>query len=234
MMARRRIWALVVAALFAPAGLGAQNTGRFPIAPDQPGRQVREKQQMQALDVEEGDVAFSLSVGIAGYPWVTADRFIDNHARDLTGQDGPVEDKSRYRGSRVHCSGLITVDADFQIYDWLMLTLQLGFDRLWAQRYNAGSTIFGNAFHVMPTAKFTYFRAPYVVLYSGFGVGAGIYQNFHENTSAYSGFGDNNFAPEVQAVPIAARFHVGPVFGFAELGVGTLYMGGRIGFGYTF
>ena len=76
---------------------------------------------------------------------------------------------------------------------------------------------------VMPQARFSWVRKEIVKLYSSVGVGV--------RAGEFDGRDDALIA--AQLVPIGINVG-GRVFGFAELGFGTLYVGGMFGVGYRF
>lgn len=140
-------------------------------------------------------------------------------------------------------SGAIGVGFDYAVCPWLSLSADLAVTSFWRDRYDAVSNAVlrkerGFAFYMLPRAKFMYMNRRKVRLYGSFGVGAVLYDGFDKLTYSYedgSGvhFVDNSFRACAQLTPIGVEFGR-KLFGFAELGTGSLYIGMQAGIGYKF
>lgn len=87
----------------------------------------------------------------------------------------------------------------------------------------------GNCLAFIPRWRFDYIIKPGFRMYSSFGFGYGLYFNYTTDEE----FGYEPIQPEAQLVPLGISFGR-KWFGLVETGIGTQYMGGRIGFGYRF
>lgn len=128
----------------------------------------------------------------------------------------------------LYMTGPISAEFNFILKRWFTLSLGVSYNGIFSNNYdNYDNSIvsrdYGYVITALPQARFTYFNKPVVKLYSAFGVGlsVGSYQS------------ETGIGVAIQAVPIGIM--VGrKVFGFCELGVGSLYMGGMAGIGFRF
>ena len=82
---------------------------------------------------------------------------------------------------------------------------------------------------IIPRWRYDYIIKPGFRMYSSFGMGFGLYVNYHTGEDSY-------YEPvqgEIQLVPLGITFGR-KWFGLVETGFGSQYVGGRIGFGYRF
>lgn len=91
------------------------------------------------------------------------------------------------------------------------------------------SNVNGNSIAVIPRWRYDYIIKPGFRMYSSFGMGFGLYLNYHSEDVDY----DTPLQGEVQLVPLGISFGR-KWFGLVETGFGSQYVGGRIGFGYRF
>ena len=140
--------------------------------------------------------------------------------------------------------GAISIGADYAVCKWFSVSMDFAVTSFWRDRYNgvgggpAGSDD-GTAFYLLPRAKFMYMNRRYVRLYGSLGIGAAFYSGFDKLTYSYTDgrgsvqFEDNSFRPCGQFSPIGVEFG-NKLFGFAEIGIGSLYAGMQAGIGYKF
>ena len=127
------------------------------------------------------------------------------------------------------------VSAEFALYfkRWFSLNLNLGFNHLWNDTY---SVVYEDLrgkdkstfVYFLPEAKFSYFVRRNVSLYSSVGVGLS-YLSYNLSSRNY----EDSLKFDFQLVPIGVSFGH-KFFGFVEAGLGTLYLGGKVGVGYRF
>ena len=91
------------------------------------------------------------------------------------------------------------------------------------------SNVNGNNIAFIPRWRFDYIIKPGFRMYSSFGFGYGFYFNYSTDEEFYY----EQMQAEAQLVPLGISFGK-KWFGLVETGIGTQYMGGRIGFGYRF
>lgn len=159
------------------------------------------------------DVADGINFGFVGrLPYI---RGVSNFYEDFYGP--------------LYTTGNIGAEFDWVLKKWMTVSAGAYFTGFWADRYNGmtGSLMRkenGVAVSLVGTIRFTYLNRRYVQLYSGVSAGAFV---IGANTGEVGGM------IHVQGIPIGVS--VGrKVFGFAEVGIGTMYMGGNIGLGYRF
>ena len=92
-----------------------------------------------------------------------------------------------------------------------------------------------NQIQFTPFVRGIWLNRPKVQLYSQFGFGFSIEceRDKEVDHSGYGGYSDSRTIANVQFTPIGVSFGGDNIFGFAELGVGTLYTV-RAGIGYKF
>ena len=93
----------------------------------------------------------------------------------------------------------------------------------------SSSNVNGNCIAFIPRWRFDYIIKPGFRMYSSVGIGYGLYFNYSTDDEYYY----EPIQPEAQLVPLGISFGR-KWFGLVETGIGTQYMGGRIGFGYRF
>lgn len=178
----------------------------------------------QAQDTETPKYEFRL--GWSGYPNMDYENFTvwPGYAYAYT----PIKDMfSDYDGS-TYMTGNIMAAFDIRMKKWLTFSIGLAADGVWKNTHdvvtgNKVGRVSGCIFTVMPQAKFTWLNRETVRLYSSVGVGV----------TAGEFDGRSDCYPAAQAVLFGIS--VGRrIVGFAELGSGTMYMGGMIGVGYRF
>lgn len=138
--------------------------------------------------------------------------------------------KDMYAGSygKVRITGNVGVEFAWNIKTWLAVTGGLYANVIWATSYDSYSGapdgyLTRTFLSVVPMARFSYLTRRNVRLYSAAGVGFSI--GFTED--------DGGFAPHIQTVPFGAAFG-NKVYGFAQLDLGTLTLGGSFGIGVRF
>lgn len=139
--------------------------------------------------------------------------------------------------------GAIGVGFDYAVCKWFSVSMDLALTSFWRDRFDAVSnTSVGTdkafAFYLLPRAKFMYLNHRTVRLYASFGAGAVFYNGFDKLSYRYedsSGvhFVDHSLRACAQITPIGVEFGR-KLFGFAELGAGSLYVGMQAGIGYKF
>lgn len=129
----------------------------------------------------------------------------------------------------LYTTGNVGAEFDWVLKKWMTVSAGAYFTGFWADRFDGmtGARMRkenGLAVSLVATFRFTYLNRRYVQLYSGVSAGAFV---IGASTGEVSGM------VHIQGIPIGVS--VGrKVFGFAEVGIGTMYMGGNIGLGYRF
>lgn len=204
---------LAVAALLLVLSAGAGNREGRADNPDMPFR-------------------YEVRFGYGGFPAVDYNAFgggVDYLYETIHPCGGVLSSVYRDYNGPAYMTGIFSAEFDFIFKKWFTLSLGTGFNGYWCARYDGvtGDRTFmdrGLYFTFLPQARFTYFTREYFKLYSSIGLGFTVY-----------GFNDRSGSalPAVQVVPIgmtAGR----KVFGFFELGIGTLFMGCNLGVGVRF
>lgn len=179
---------------------------------------------------------FEVRLSYSGYPSVAAYHYSDDcffgcwHDDDYFISDGTLGNIYKDYRTNVYCTGNLSVEFAVIFKKWLTLSAVLSYNHFWADEYEGVSNTFkghsySNIFYALPEVQFTYVHKPCFKLYSGVGLGVGFYDNFEHLDSPVN--------MEAQMIPIGVM--VGrKLFGFAEIGYGTVYCGAKVGIGYRF
>lgn len=125
-------------------------------------------------------------------------------------------------------TGIINAELSWFHKDWFTFSFTTAVSLTWQGYRDAvtdkrtGSDI-GFNLYLVPQARFNWVRREWVKMYSTIGIGA------------VAGINDEEFAvlPAAQLTPVGIE--VGrKLFGFGEIGLGMLHVGGQIGIGYRF
>lgn len=178
---------------------------------------------------QTGNDRFEVRLGVSGFPLMPALEHDLGSAPILGGmfktREVPtLDDLYKDRDGKHYTTGNIGAEFAWNAKRWLAVCASAYVTPFWAEMYDgqtharkgrkSGAGVSG-----MVSVRFNYFNRPYVHLYSA--VGTGFYAD-KERSSL-----------QIQGVPFGVSFG-GRVFGYAELGIGTLFMGGNIGIGYKF
>ena len=186
-----------------------------------------------ALNARPGNEKYpqtEVSASWSFYPRVAAGEFLDGHREAITG--GRFTEKA-VQGNQIHCSGLYTAEVGFKLKSWFTLGIQVSGASFWADSMNSQERIKGTALYLLPTARFTYVRSDLIKMYSGVGFGLGMQNGFSAEQSVYAGIGGADLDAAFQVVPVGIQMGR-DLYGIAELSLGTVNMGLRLGIGYRF
>ena len=140
----------------------------------------------------------------------------------------PISDVFSDYDGPVYMTGNIMAEMNFHIERWFTLSVGLAADGMWKSFYDVHTeektgTSRGASVTILPQARFNWLNRDVVRMYSsvGLGVTAG---RFDDSSGVFRA---------TQLVPVGIT--VGRrLFGFAEIGYGTLFIGGMFGVGYRF
>ena len=177
---------------------------------------------------------YSIRLGFAGLPEITADRFKYGYG-SIGYRDYYYEPYSRIRQiytdytGDLYSTGMFTGEFVWNLGRVFNASANLGLCPFWAKAYDGVTgkrtgTDFGLAITIMPEIKLMYCNTPTVRVYSSLGLGVGFYPGFEKASPLMT---ENQFNP--LGLEVGRKF-----YGFGEIGVGTMYCGGRIGIGYRF
>lgn len=181
-----------------------------------------------ALDVQEESVYFSkrpeIRLGWGGYPFILEKALLFRKG-DVIGPDSnSLNDIYRNNSGAAYSTGAIMLSIDCPIKKWVSIPVVLSGNLCWQKKHDpalkASETEINGDLQLLSGARFRWINKPAVNLYGTVMAGIGVW--------------NAEVIPAVQLVPIGVRFGKGHVFGFAELGVGTMYCGGMAGVGYKF
>lgn len=180
-----------------------------------------------AQEVE--DQKFEVRLGLSGYPELPAvmNKLGMKFGSNVSMSEPETLDELYREPLGPHYSmGSIGAEFSWHAKKWFDLCAGLYVTPFWAEKIDPFAkkgigTKTSATFSMLVMARFNYFSRPRVKLYSS--IGAGV----------LSDASTSRLAMNVQLVPFGVSFG-GRFFGFAELGLGTLYLGGNIGVGYKF
>ena len=152
---------------------------------------------------------YEARAGWGGYP-VTD--FLNSEISAMSPYPSLEDLYADYNGN-VYMTGIISTEFAFHFRKWFSLSLGLSANGIYSKRYSADTglktgTDRGAIVTFMPQVRFSYLNREYVKLYSSLGVGG-----------------------QVVFIGVTAGKKV---FGFFEIGSGTLYLGCMAGVGYRF
>lgn len=170
---------------------------------------------------------FEVRLGISGYPLMPALEHKLGRTPKIYSyipEKPELDELYKDRDGAHYTAGNIGAEFAWNAKRWLAVCGGVYVTPFWADMYDGKTQTrigrkSGAGFSALASVRFNYFNRPYVHLYSA--VGAGFYAD------------KETFSFQIQTVPFGVSFG-GRVFGFAELGIGTLTMGGNIGIGYKF
>lgn len=167
---------------------------------------------------------FEVRLGVSGYPMLSSSFRNTNKYVESPYSYLYLEDLYYDRDGVIYTFGNIGSEFTWNIKKWLAVCAGLHVTPFWRDRYDGytrqrKSRSSSADLSGVVMVRFNYFNRQYVHLYSSIGAGLLLY--------------DWHVAPQIQLVPLGVSFG-GRVFGFAELGAGTLFLGGNIGIGYQF
>lgn len=171
---------------------------------------------------------YEVRLGWAGYPTADDNDFVGVNNHGFYTYDTSISDIFSSYDGPTYMTGNIVGEMNFHFKKWFTLSIEVAANRIWKHTYYSQTDepkgrVRGYTATLMPQARFNWIRKDIVRLYSSVGLGV--------RAGKFEDRDDALFA--AQLVPIGINVG-GRVFGFAELGVGTLYLGGMFGIGYRF
>lgn len=176
----------------------------------------------------DSDFRHEIRIGYSGYPLFDVENFIPVSSAAYDVAEGfSISSLYRDYSGPVYMTGLISADFNFVLKRWFTMSVGLFCNGIWGNMIDGATGVSyrdsGLTVTLMPQARFTYFTRKYVKLYSAVGLGIG-YGQFREESKIFA---------SLHTVPFGVMAG-GRVFGFAELHLGTLSIGGGIGLGVRF
>lgn len=172
---------------------------------------------------------YEIRLGWGGYPVADDNSFVgvNNHGFYSYNDNSIGDIFSEYDGT-TYMTGNIVGEMNFHFKKWFTLSVGVAANGIWKDVYSSQTGIRmrrenGWTATLIPQARFNWVRKHYVKVYSS--IGAGV------RAGQFDGGKDILIATQV--VPVGVNIG-GKLFGFAEVGLGTLYIGGMFGVGYRF
>lgn len=169
---------------------------------------------------------YEARLGWCGYPTRDDLHFAGDHGPFYSTH--PIKDLFADYDGPTYMTGNIMAEMDFHYRKWFTLAVGVAANGIWKDKYDVLTDRMtgresGFTLTVLPQARFTWVSRDLIRLYSSAGVGI-----------TGGSFDDKSDAViAAQAVPVGIT--VGKrLFGFAEFGIGTIYIGGMFGIGYRF
>jgi len=176
-------------------------------------------------------------IGVGGAPIMGGYLFHDNGSpwfddpRDSPSNLDQVYDK-KIGDSRTY--GFASATIDVPILTWLSvpmtMTASVNATPVQGALDNDAKTVYDATLNFLAGARFKYVRKEHFNLYSSVQVGITV---FNLGAPELSGTWKPDWFPAIQLVPIGIKAG-GKVFFFGEIGVGTAWLGGQAGIGFSF
>lgn len=185
---------------------------------------------------EPSDFRYELRIGWGGIPLMDTEVFYDGYSPMLTYDRAfyhPSSMESIYMGYRGigYMTGIISAEMDINFKHWFALTVGIGVNGAYQDVYDPMTGLKsgcnrGISVSVLPEARFNWLNRSLVRMYSaaGLGIVIGGKRNMDYGNSEYFLY------PAFQLTPVGISIGR-KVYGFAELGLGTQFMGGMAGVG---
>ncbi len=180
------------------------------------------------VQAQEADMPkYEFRLGWCGYPTMDYENFV-MYGRDYAYAYTPIKDMFSDYGGSTYMTGNIMAAMDIRLKKWFTFSIGVAANGVWKDVHDVVSgdkvgQVSGCILTVLPQAKFTWLNREMVRLYSSLGIGV-TGGEFDGNSDCY-----------VAGQAVLFGISVGRRFvGFAELGAGSMYMGGMIGVGYRF
>lgn len=132
--------------------------------------------------------------------------------------------------AKMYSSGTFSGEFGINFKKWFTLSFDLAANMVWRNHYDAvtdskSGTDVGFMIHIVPNARFTWLNRDIVRMYSSIGLGC--------MTGTDAETEEFLILPSVQLNPVGIE--VGrKLFGFCEIGAGTMFTGAMAGIGYRF
>ncbi|MCQ2142971.1 MAG: hypothetical protein MJY56_02770 [Bacteroidales bacterium] len=163
--------------------------------------------------------------GWGGYPYLDM-VFLRDGSRDTFRDYSSLRSIYQKSYETKHITSVISVTCDIPILSWLSIPVITAFDIGYRPYHDPAArmekTEYSADLQVLAGARFTYFRRKYFGIYSAIALGL-----------QFARLPDCEVYPAFQPVPFGMTFG-SRFFGFAEIGLGTMYTGGMAGIGYRF
>lgn len=173
--------------------------------------------------------------GISGSPYIAGTYFSPRSwSSENYASYGTLESIYSDRSDAVNTTGTFVAGLDIKFNRTVAVSVDLGLNAMWSDTYSnitgdKTGTDTGIAVYLIPKVKIYYMDRPWVRMYGTAGFGVGRYFGYTRRAIIFK----NPFKFEAQFVPFGLE--VGKkLFGFAELGAGSLFMGIHVGAGYKF
>ena len=183
-----------------------------------------------AQDKDGKDVPYRYEVrlGWSGYPTADDNNFVGVNNHGFYSYSNPIRDLFSDYDGPTYMTGNIVGEFNVNFKEWFTLSVGFAGNAIWKDVYSCQTDEKlgrenGWTATVRPQARVSWIRKDIVKVYSSVGLGV--------RAGEFDGRDDALIA--AQLVPIGINVG-GRVFGFAELGFGTLYVGGMFGVGYRF
>lgn len=169
---------------------------------------------------------FEMTIGWCGYPVMDEVTFVSRSSMSY-GKNPMDYMFSSYDGG-TYMTGNIVAEMNLHLTRLITLSFEVAADGIWKDTFDTGTSArirrtSGCSVTILPQARIHWFNREWCRMYSsaGFGLTAGGFDGRSETSAAG------------QIVPFGITFGK-RFFGFAEVGAGTLYLGGKFGVGYRF
>ena len=171
--------------------------------------------------------AQEVRLGWSGYPTMDYENFT-MYTSDFYYSDSPIQQMFSDKDGPTYMTGNIMASIDFERKKWFSFSIGLAANGVWKDKYDYRTGLKthrenGCIVTVLPQARFNWLNREAVRMYSAIGVGV--------TAGAFDDKADCYLAGQITFLGVSVGRRL---IGFAELGSGSMYMGGMVGIGYRF
>lgn len=181
---------------------------------------------------------YEVRLGWGGYPVTNASDFSGGRNRYVDMMPPPDDPRTLQQiyadhYGNAYMTGVFAAEFDMNFRKWFSLTLGVGLNGMYRDVYDVDNRKIGQYsgvyMSILPEVRFSYINRTYFRMYSGVGLGLSLKM---VNDNAINKL-ETTPGVAFQLTPVGVT--VGRnVYGFAELGIGTQFMGMMVGIGFRF
>jgi len=198
---------------------------------------------IQSLNAQDAGKSFHWDLRLGIGPTIVNSLYYTNNRINGHYYPNDMSDIYGEYNGEVRSIGVISAEWTCYLTNRIQVGAYLGVTHLWNNIYSSiNNEILGDkkatVAYLLPVFKIDYFKRPMVRMYGAFGAGIGKYFGFNGMKGSYnyeSGTEQYDYTLKFEGQITPFGIEVGrKLYGFLEIGGGSICIGGRIGVGYKF